>query len=47
MNYLDLTPQDLEQARRRLAEINERPKLDQYRGTSIAGNAVWGSCYYS
>ena len=30
-----------------ISSLNNRPQLDQYRATSIAGNAVWGSCYYS
>lgn len=45
--YLDLTPTDLEDAAARMAVELNRPKLDQYRATSIAGNAVWGSVFYS
>jgi hypothetical protein len=47
MSYLDLTPEDLQQARNKLEKRNNKPKLDQYRATSIAGNAVWGSVFYS
>lgn len=47
MSYLDLTPADLQQAKLRLERLNDKPMLDQYRATSIAGNAVWGSVYYS
>ncbi|KAJ9105384.1 hypothetical protein QFC21_001753 [Naganishia friedmannii] len=47
LSYLDLTKQDLEDAEMRLAVALDRPKLDQYRATSIAGNAVWGSVFYS
>jgi hypothetical protein len=45
--YLDLAPTDLEEAAARLAVETNRPRLDQYRATSIAGNAVWGSVFYS
>ena len=47
MSYLDLTPIDLQQAKAKLDTLDNKPKLDQYRATSIAGNAVWGSVYYS
>lgn len=47
LSYLDLGPEDLEDAARRLADERNYPKLDQYRATSIAGNAVWGSVFYS
>ncbi|KAI5454120.1 hypothetical protein NCC49_005110 [Naganishia albida] len=45
--YLDLTLADLEEAVARIAVETNHPKLDQYRATSIAGNAVWGSVFYS
>lgn len=47
LSYLDLTKQDLEDAEVRLSVESKQPKLDQYRATSIAGNAVWGSVFYS
>ncbi|KAJ9122139.1 hypothetical protein QFC24_004367 [Naganishia onofrii] len=47
LSYLDLTKQELKEAEVRLAVELDRPKLDQYRATSIAGNAVWGSVFYS
>jgi hypothetical protein len=45
--YLDLGAADLEDAASRLADERNHPNLDQYRATSIAGNAVWGSVFYS